>query len=101
MATAGLFMLGKFAISFYIGRANVGGTYGAAGSLVVLLVWVYYSSVILYFGAEFTKAYAARFGRPFRPNVYVVWIIQVEVETEGGTLKQVDTTKEVVEANKT
>ena len=53
--TALLFMAGKFAISFYISKASVGDTYGAAGSLVVLLVWVYYSSFILYFGAVFTK----------------------------------------------
>lgn len=99
-ATTFLFMLGKFAISFYIGSTNVGGTYGAAGSLVVLLVWIYYSSVILYFGAEFTKAYAAEFGTRIRPNDYAVWIKHVEVEQEHGTLKQVDTKKEVVEAGK-
>jgi membrane protein len=98
MATAALFMMGKFAISFYIGSANVGSTYGAAGSLVVLLVWVYYSSVILYFGAEFTKAYAARFGRRIMPNDYAVWIKQIEVEGEGGTLKQNNQKKEVIEA---
>ena len=101
MATAALFMIGKFGISFYIGSANVGSTYGAAGSLVVLLVWVYYSSVILYFGAEFTKAYAARFGRRIMPNDYAVWIKQIEVEQEGGTLKQQDQKKEVIEADQT
>ncbi|WP_353137935.1 YihY/virulence factor BrkB family protein, partial [Pseudopedobacter sp.] len=56
--TAILFMIGKFAISFYIGQSDVGSTYGGAGSLVILLLWTYYSSIILYFGAEFTKAYA-------------------------------------------
>ena len=58
IATSLLFMIGKFAISFYISKSNVGTTYGAAGSMVILLLWVYYSSIILYFGAEFTKAYA-------------------------------------------
>jgi membrane protein len=53
VATAILFMLGKFAISFYISKSDVGSTYGTAGSLVVLLLWVYYSSLILYFGTEF------------------------------------------------
>ena len=100
MATAALFMMGKFGISFYIGSANVGSTYGAAGSLVVLLVWVYYSSVILYFGAEFTKAYAAKFGRRIMPNDYAVWVKQIEVEEEGGTLKQNNEKKEVIEADK-
>ena len=98
MATTVLFMLGKFAITFYIGSSNVGSTYGAAGSLVVVLLWVYYSSVILYFGAEFTKAYAANYGSHIEPNHYAVWIKQVEVEQEGGNLKQNKENKEVVEA---
>lgn len=94
MATAILFMMGKFAITFYIGSSNIGGTYGAAGSLVVLLLWVYYSSVILYFGAEFTKAYAVQYGTQIRPNHYAVWIKHVEVEKENGSLKQVEKEKE-------
>lgn len=88
MVTAILFMMGKFAITFYIGSSDVGSTYGAAGSLVVLLVWVYYSSVILYFGAEFTKAYATDYGSPIRPSQYAVWVKHVEVEEEKGSLKQ-------------
>lgn len=70
LTTALLFMIGRFAISFYISRSNFGSTYGAAGSLVVLLVWVYYSSLILYFGAEFTRAYTTRFGSGIRPKKY-------------------------------
>jgi septum formation inhibitor MinC len=58
----------------------VGSTYGAAGSLVVLLVWVYYSSVILYFGAEFTKAYAMKYATAIQPNQYAVVTKKVEVE---------------------
>ncbi|MEO6731039.1 MAG: YihY/virulence factor BrkB family protein [Ferruginibacter sp.] len=81
IATALLFMLGKFAISFYISKSNVGSTYGAAGSLVVLLLWVYYSSLILYFGAEFTKAYAVKYGSNIYPNNYAVTTKMVEVET--------------------
>lgn len=95
MVTAVLFMLGKFAITFYIGKSNVGGTYGAAGSLVVLLLWVYYSSVILYFGAEFTKAYAANFGAAIHPNQYAVWVKNIEVEEEAGSLKQQEQKKAV------
>ena len=81
IATALLFMLGKFGISFYISKSNVGSTYGAAGSLVVLLLWIYYSSIILYFGAEFTKAYAVKYGSEIHPNDYAVTTKMVEVET--------------------
>ncbi|WP_207515798.1 YihY/virulence factor BrkB family protein [Longitalea luteola] len=72
ITTAILFMLGRFLISFYISKSDLGSTYGAAGSLVVLLVWVYYSSLILYFGAEFTKAYVGRFGTGIRPKGYAL-----------------------------
>jgi membrane protein len=58
--SAVLFTLGKVAIGYYIGRASIGSAYGAAGSLIVLLVWVYYSSLIVFFGAEFTQAWATR-----------------------------------------
>ncbi len=61
--TAILFMAGKFLIGVYIGTANVGSIYGAAGSLVVILVWTYYSALILFFGAELTRAYAKYFDR--------------------------------------
>jgi membrane protein len=60
--TSVLFTIGKFAIGLYLGKADVGSAYGAAGSLVILLVWVYYSSQILLFGAEFTAVYANRYG---------------------------------------
>jgi membrane protein len=60
--TAFLFDVGKFLIGFYLGRSGISSTYGAAGSFVALLVWVFYSSAILFFGAEFTRAYATRGG---------------------------------------
>ena len=88
------FMLGKFGISFYIGQSNVGSTYGAAGSLVVLLVWVYYSSIILYFGAEFTKSYAVEYGTPIHPNDYAVTMRHVEVEEGNRSIQQVEKEKE-------
>ncbi|MEO7766038.1 MAG: YihY/virulence factor BrkB family protein [Ferruginibacter sp.] len=81
LATAVLFMLGKFGISFYISKSNVGSTYGTAGSLVILLLWVYYSSLILYFGAEFTKAYAVKYGSKIYPSQYAVTTKTVEIET--------------------
>jgi membrane protein len=60
--TAALFSMGKFLIGFYLGKAAPGSAYGAAGSLVVFLVWVYYSAQIFYLGAEFTHAFAERHG---------------------------------------
>ena len=94
IATTILFMLGKFAITFYISKSNIGGTYGAAGSLVVLLVWVYYSSFILYFGAEFTKAWAVRFGSEINPNSYTVFAKKIEVKEENKSLQNVEKEKE-------
>jgi membrane protein len=88
IVTALLFMLGKFGITYYIGSSNIGSTYGAAGSLIILLLWVYYSAIILYFGAEFTKAYAVHFGNRIYPNSYAVWIKHVDIEEEKKTLKQ-------------
>jgi len=87
IVTAVLFMLGKFAISIYIGQSKVGSTYGAAGSLVILLLWTYYSSIILYFGAEFTKAYAIKYGSEIHPSHYAVTTKEVEVETEGNSIQ--------------
>ena len=57
-ATALMFLLGKFLIGFYLGQSNLASTFGAAGSVITILLWVYYSSQIVLFGAEFTKAYA-------------------------------------------
>lgn len=73
IATSLLFLLGKFAISLYISKSNLGSTYGAAGSLAVIFVWIYYSAIILYFGAEFTKAYAVNKGARIVPNEYAEW----------------------------
>ena len=82
LASGILFMIGKFAISFYIGKSNVGSTYGAAGSLVVLLLWVYYSAIILYLGAGFAKAWITHKGSSIQPNDYAVAIKKVEVDTD-------------------
>ena len=64
--TALLFSIGRYLIGLYLGKAAVGSTYGAAGAFVVLLVWVYYSSIIMLFGAELTFMYAQRFGSGVR-----------------------------------
>jgi len=88
LATTLLFLLGKFAISFYISKSNVGSTYGTAGSLVVLLLWIYYSSVILYFGAEFTMSYAMQYGNPIKPAEYAVTFKEIEVEKGDMTVQE-------------
>ncbi|HSH44353.1 MAG TPA: YihY/virulence factor BrkB family protein [Longimicrobiales bacterium] len=66
--TAGLFIVGKYLLSFYISQASPGSAFGAAGSLAILLVWVYYSAMILFLGAEFTEAWAERRGRAIVPD---------------------------------
>lgn len=76
--TASLFLLGKFLIGLYLEKSNLDITYGAAASIVILLTWVYYSSVILYFGAEFTKVYALNAGEGIRPKKTAVFIIKQE-----------------------
>ena len=79
--TAILFGIGKWLLGFYLGSGAAGSAYGAAGSLITLLLWVYYSSQILLFGAEFTQVYAARSGRAFKPSEYAVRVETKEVET--------------------
>lgn len=70
--TAFLFTLGKSLLGAYLGSGSFGSTYGAAGSLVVILIWVYYSAQILFFGAEFTQIYAKRYGSQIVPNDFAV-----------------------------
>jgi membrane protein len=78
--TAALFLLGKFLIGYYLGKSNLGVTYGTAASVVIILAWVYYSSLILYFGAEFTKVFALHSGEGIRPKETAVFIIKRETK---------------------
>jgi membrane protein len=78
--TTVLFLIGKFLIGFYLGNSNIGLTYGAAASIVIILLWVYYSSIILYFGAEFTRMYAIHAGKGIKPNETAVFIIKREAK---------------------
>lgn len=78
--TAILFLLGKFLIGYYLGRSNMGLTFGTAASIVIILSWVYYSSLILFFGAEFTKMYAIETGSRIVPNETAVFIIKKEAK---------------------
>ena len=61
-ATSALFTIGKFLIGLYLGKSSVGSDYGTAASVIIMIVWVYYSAQILFLGAEFTRVYANRFG---------------------------------------
>jgi membrane protein len=77
--TAILFGIGKWLLGFYLGSGAAGSAYGAASSLITLLLWVYYSSQILLFGAEFTQVYADRAGRGVEPAEYAVRVITKKV----------------------
>jgi len=81
-ATAILFMVGRYLISYYLGQNRMTSAYGAAGSLIVILLWVYYTATILYFGAAFTHGYAVCSGSKIYPSKYAVWVEQVEIETD-------------------
>lgn len=79
--TSALFLIGKFLIGIYIGNTNTVSLYGAASSIIVLLLWIYFSAAILYFGAEFTRAYIEYHGKKIEPNSYAEY-------TEKRILKQ-------------
>lgn len=75
-----LFAIGKFLIDIYITKASPGAIFGAAGTLIIMLLWVYYTAFILYFGAEFTQAYAQQFSESIRPSKYAVYLKITEEE---------------------
>ncbi len=70
IVTGILFEIGRYLIGLYLGRSGVGSPYGAAGSLVALLIWIYYASILFFFGAELTQSYAAFQGRQLQPDEY-------------------------------
>ena len=86
--TALLFLAGKFLIGYYLGHSRLSSAYGAAGSVIVILLWVYYSAMILYFGAEFTRHYAMVSGSRIYPDEYAVWVQQVENESKRSLQQQ-------------
>jgi membrane protein len=79
--TALLFMLGQYIINIYIQYTAQNSTYGAAGSIIVILLWIYYTAAILYVGAEFTQVYAEAIGSRIEPADYAVHVQQTEIET--------------------
>jgi membrane protein len=80
--TALLFMLGRYVIGIYIDTTGTSSSYGAAGSLIVVLTWIYYTAAILYFGAEFTQVYANHFGIRIEPADHAVYVEQTERERD-------------------
>jgi membrane protein len=80
--TALLFVVGKFAIGYYLGRSNPGDAFGAASALAVILVWAYYAALIVLFGAEFTRAWATARGSGVVPSDGAVRVVEQEVEME-------------------
>ncbi len=93
IVTTLLFMGGKFLISFYLGRSRVSTSYGAAGSVIITIVWVYYSAIILFVGAIFTRLYIMhKKGTRIYPNDYAVWVENKEITVEK---PQIVTTKTV------
>lgn len=78
--TSLLFLIGKSLISFYVANSSIGVTYGAAASIIILLLWVYYTSIILFYGAEFTKVYTLQHGSGIIPDDTAVFIIKREAK---------------------
>lgn len=83
--TAFLFMLGQLALAFYLSISNPGSAYGAAGSLVIILVWIFYTAQIVFLGAEFTQVYAHKFGTDIQPSKNAEWMSEEDRRQQGLT----------------
>lgn len=83
VATALLFVIGKFLIGLYLGNTDAGSAYGQAGSLAIILLWVYYSAMIVLFGAEFTQAWARRYGKQIKPDEGAVRVVEEKKHVRG------------------
>jgi membrane protein len=92
--TAIFFTLGKYLIGLYLGQSNVGTTFGAAGSMMLIMLWIYYSSQIVFLGAEFTQVYSRRFAIRGRPSEHAVPRQRKPALREGGGKPDVDTPPE-------
>jgi membrane protein len=84
LMSAGLFALGRTIIGLYLGRTNPGSVYGVAGSLAIVLIWVYYTSMVVLLGAEFTRLWAQRFGRGITPEKGAVSYVEEERQVKKG-----------------
>ncbi|MBD2306837.1 YihY/virulence factor BrkB family protein [Chroococcidiopsis sp. FACHB-1243] len=83
IVTSLLFSIGRFALGLYLGNSSFGSTYGAAGSVVIILVWVYYAAQILFFGAEFTQVYARRYGSRIVPTKNAIPLTEKNRDEQG------------------
>jgi membrane protein len=99
LATSVLFNLGRLAIGLYLGKSAAGSAYGAAGSLIALALWIFYSALILFFGAEFAQVYARHCGRRIRPakNAYRTSTVALPVDDDGNPILDRETRQEVKE----
>ncbi|CAN5168152.1 hypothetical protein BH23BAC1_BH23BAC1_22830 [soil metagenome] len=86
LITTILFMLGRVLIRVYLSNSDYSETYDAAGSLVAILLWVYYSSVIVLLGAQFAQVYSQRYGQTIKPCKDAVLMVRKEGKTEGAEL---------------
>ena len=98
--TSILFLIGKSGIGYYLGNSKLGATWGTAASVVIILTWVYYTSIILYFGAEFTKVYALEYGGGIVPNETAVFIIKQEAKELEISPRRLRKMQKAAEANK-
>lgn len=99
--TSLLFMLGRFGISLYLQNNATASAFGAAGSVIILLLWIYYSAAILYFGAEFTKEHAKVFGDGIHPSAYAVLVAHTEIAVKGGEDTEVEEGEVIHEKDET
>jgi membrane protein len=93
LVSALLFLVGQFLLGFYLGSGAVGSAWGAAGALVIILVWVYYSAQIFFLGAEFTQVYTNKFGSRVRPEPYAEFVTEDARAQQGMEPKEGDDTK--------
>lgn len=92
--TSFLFTVGKFLLGFYLGRSGIASAYGAAGSLILVLAWIYYSAQILFFGAEFTQVYANRYGSHIKPGKDAIPVTEAITARQGMPDSEGDKKKE-------
>ena len=93
LVTTLLFLIGKSLLAYFIARNASIEAYGAAGSIILILLWAYYSSAILYLGAEFTQVYAKKFGSDIQPNKYAAWVEIQTVEVTAPPTEKTNTVK--------
>jgi membrane protein len=84
VASALLFVVGKSVIGYYLGGSDPGSAYGAAGSLAIVLIWVYYTSMVVLFGAVVTRVWAEWYGRGVKPEKGAVEVVEMERQVQRG-----------------